>query len=864
VLQTYRAKRRFNVTPEPRGTRGPRSGNAFVIQKHAARRLHYDLRLQFGDAMKSWAVTKGPSLVAGEKRLAVHVEDHPIEYNKFEGTIPKGEYGGGTVLLWDRGRWFPEGDPEAGYKKGHLAFELRGKKLSGRWHLVRMRKRPDEKRENWLLIKADDETARPPDAADILEEKPRSVASGRTIDEIAAGKTSRKKAGGGKRVAPRKGAPRRKEREDKKAADPPSASNASRATEISARPGARRAALPNFVPPCLATLSEAPPDDPQWVHEIKFDGYRLQARIDQGKVKLITRRALDWTGKFPTVARALADIPARQALIDGEIVVENSNGVSNFSLLQQALKVKDEGRFVFYAFDLLYLDGFDLTRVPLLERKAALQRLLRGSDGTGTIRYSEHFTEPGPVLLAHACRMSLEGIISKRKSDPYRGGRRGDWLKTKCTDRQEFVVAGYSPSTVDRKAIGALILGYYDRGQFVYAGRTGTGFSHQVARDLFRQLQPLRRNTSPFPTIPEEEKASRKPHWVEPRMVVEVDFHGWTHGDRIRQASFQGVREDKEASEVVRESKATPMSASQKTTRARERAPRRRNAPDTQFTHPDRVYWEDVGVTKQGLADYYTQVWDWMRPHVIRRPLALLRCPEGTAGACFFQKHASAGIDRDKLHFYREPDGDAVMTVDDQEGLLSLVQAGCLELHTRGTTGDHLEECDRLVFDLDPGPGVDWRSIIAAAREVRARLAALDLVSFVKTSGGKGLHIVVPIAYTPWDIVKAFTRSIATSMAGDDPGRYTATVVKNNRDGRIFVDYLRNSREATAVAPYSSRARARATVAAPLAWEELGSQPGPDRYTVLNLPSRLTRLRRDPWADISKVKQRLPAQSRSK
>ena len=907
-LQTYRAKRNFDVTSEPRGRKAAAAGHAFVIQKHAARQLHYDLRLELDGVMKSWAVTRGPSLVPGEKRLAVQVEDHPIEYNSFEGTIPQGEYGGGTVMIWDRGTWQPEGDPHEGLKKGQLTFALDGEKLKGMWHLVRLRGRPGERRANWLLIKSRDATARTDKDPDILEEKPLSVATGRSIPEIAEGKGRKRvwhsnrgvkenvKAGATagndaamkrsavKRTAVKRSAAKRaraKRVSTKRAKSPRTSRRAGTAKKTKAkskRPVARGAPLPDFVPLCLATLSETAPDDPAWVHEIKFDGYRIEARLDHGEVRLLTRKALDWAERFPRVAAAVKALPVRQALLDGEVISETERGVSSFSQLQQDLSEGRSERVVYMAFDLLHLDGRDLTGAPLIERKQALQELLADLPGDAPIRYSEHFEEPGSELLSHACRLALEGIISKRRNAPYRSGRGGDWIKTKCSDRQEFVVAGYAPSTVDPKAIGALILGYYDGGQLRYAGRSGTGYTHKVARDLWRRLQPLRTDKPAFGAVPPEETRSRNATWVRPQLVAEVSFHGWTHGDRVRQASFQGLREDKSPTEIVREKKAmTPARRTSAAAAARAsvvRAPRaakpqaakpqvakKRSAGvpySVRLTHPDRVYWEDAGITKQGLADYYVEVWDWVAPHMIGRPLALLRCPEGATADCFFQKHASAGIDAKRLHLVREPDGDHVITIDDLDGLISLVQAGVLEIHTRGTTADSLETADRLVFDLDPGPGTGWSDVVAAAREVRQRLADLKLRSFVKTSGGKGLHVVLPIKPTPWDDAKAFAGGIAEAMARDAPSRYTATLKKSARPGKIFVDYLRNSREATAVAPYSTRARAGASVSAPIAWEELGSLTSASRYTVNNLPQRLARLRKDPWTGIDKLKQMLP------
>jgi bifunctional non-homologous end joining protein LigD len=832
-LRTYRAKRKFGVTAEPKGKVVRRRGHAFVIQKHAARALHYDLRLELDGVMKSWAVTRGPSLVPGDKRLAVQVEDHPIDYNKFEGTIPKGEYGGGTVMVWDRGRWQPEDDPHAGLRKGHLSFTLDGEKLHGLWHLVRMHRRRGEKRDNWLLIKAHDAAAREPGDKDILEQKPRSVVSGRTMDEIAAGK------------------PKRKAMKRASAA-------AVRVLRRTRKPAAaRRAALPAFVKPCLATLTEKAPDGANWIHEIKFDGYRIQARRDGGKVKLLTRRGLDWTKKFPTIAQAIAKLPVRTALIDGELVVEGKDGISNFSLLQEDLKNDRHDRMVFYVFDLMLRDGVDLRPLPLTARKQALERLLKKVGKRGPLRLSKSLTEPGPVLLKHACKMGLEGIVSKRADAAYHSGRGHDWIKTKCSDRQELVVTGFAPSSVDAHAVGALVLAYYRRGKLHYAGRTGTGFTRENARALYRKLNALKIAKSALETVPKEERGVRAPVWVSPRLVAEVDFHGWTHGDRVRQASFQGLREDKPAKQVVREVKTMAVKAKTSAKRSAPAQKTKTSVSGVTLSHPDRVYWADAGVTKRDLAEFYVGVWKWMRPHVVGRPIALLRCPEGAAGQCFFQKHASMGISTEHLHLIPEK-GDKIISIDELSGLISLVQAGVLEIHTRGTTVTDRERADRLVFDLDPGPGTGWKDVVAAAREVRERLARVKLKSFVKTSGGKGLHVVVPIKPVPWDTAKDFAHAVAAAMAADNPGRYTATATKSKRNKHIFIDYLRNSREATAVAPYSTRARPGAPVSTPLDWSELGALKSSSQFTVLNLPMRLARLRADPWTAIGRLKQTLP------
>ncbi|MEA2903878.1 MAG: bifunctional non-ous end joining protein LigD [Alphaproteobacteria bacterium] len=893
-LQVYHKKRKFGVTPEPRGREARRKGNTFVIQKHAARRLHYDLRLELDGVMKSWAVTRGPSLVAGEKRLAVQVEDHPIEYNDFEGTIPQGEYGGGTVIIWDRGHWIPEGDPHKGLKKGHLDLVLEGEKLHGRWHLVRMRGRPNDSKPAWLLIKAHDEWARGENDPDILEEMPQSVVSGRTIDDVAKGKGKTRvwhsnrsikenvKAGTTRKtgnVAARKGArePRRA------AAASTSASSKKDSSEKAAK--ARGTPPPDFVPPSLATLTAIAPSDPGWVHEIKFDGYRIQARLDHGEVRLLTRKGLDWTSKFPNIAEAARRLPATTALIDGEIVVADDRGISNFSMLQDALKTHSRDRFIYYVFDLLHLDGRDLTRLPLLERKAELQRLLKSVPAQGPIRYSEHFDEDGSVVLRHACRMTFEGIVSKRLDAPYRSGRSEAFVKTKCSNAQEFVVGGYSPSTAMPHAVGALAVGYYDQGRLIYAGRIGTGYTHATAKDLWKRLHAIEVAKPPFDQIPAAERRRRDVRWVKPTMVIEAHFRGWTADGLLRQAAFKGVREDKPAKEVVRElpaaasgpaeggtvSKIAAKAAKAMTRKSKSIAqPKKPGAipaaakakpwqeGDVRFTHPDRVYWVDVGVTKQDLADFYRSVWDRMAPQVVDRPLSLVRCPDGTKGQCFFQKHASAGLDDKNLRTVIDSNGRQIIAVTDLDGLLSLVQAGVLEVHVRGSLIDHLDRCDRVVFDLDPGEGVGWKDIVAAARDVRERLGAIDLESFVKLSGGKGLHVVMPIEAAGWDEVKTFVQAFAQAMAADEPERYVSKMTKSLRKGKIFVDYLRNSLEQTSVAAYSTRAREGAPVSTPVTWDELGRTTGGNQYTVLNLGKRLGSLKRDPWQDMGRVRQKLP------
>ena len=813
ALETYRKKRDFAATPEPKGGKASKSGNSFVIQKHAARRLHYDFRLEMDGVLKSWAVTRGPSLDPEEKRLAVHVEDHPLDYGTFEGTIPKGQYGGGTVLLWDRGTWTPEGDPARAYAKGHLEFTLDGEKLHGRWHLVRMQAKPGEKRENWLLIKGDDEFARPEGAGDILEESPDSVASGRSLDEIAVGKAPGKPAAKARKPATR----------------------------------GKKAAMPDFIPPMLATLVNAAPSGARWLHEIKFDGYRVQVRIEKGKVTLLTRSGLDWTGKFgKSVIAALEKLPLENAILDAELVVEGDSGASDFSALQADLSAGREDRFRLYVFDLLYLDGRDLRGLPLVERKEMLEGLI--PEGEGIIRFSNHFEDDGDMVLRHACRLSLEGIVSKLAASPYRSGRGRSWVKSKCSARQEFVVGGFTPSTATPKAVGSLVLGVHEGGALRHVGRVGTGFSHATAAELFTRLEAMRVKESPFKGKLSAEEA-RHVSFVRPELVAEVEFRAWTADGHLRHAAFRGLREDKDPREIEQES---PNPAKPRP------VPRR----TVTLSHPDRIYWPDAGVTKEGLADYYAEVWRRIAPFVTGRPLALLRCPTGIEGQKFFQKHAWKGMNP-KIARIRDPKdraGEELISISDLDGLMALVQSAALEIHPWGSTITDWERPDMIVMDLDPGEGVDWPAVIAAAQEVRRRLEHAGLTAFVKTSGGKGLHVVAPLKpKADWRAAKAFTKAMADAMAADTPKAYVSTITKSKRKGRILIDYLRNQRGATAVAAYSARARGGAPVSTPLDWEELGPEIGPAHFTVTNLPARLAALSRDPWDGFRAAARPLPA-----
>ena len=879
-IELYNKKRDFTITSEPPGKKAKRAGSSFVIQKHAARRLHYDFRLEMDGVLKSWAVAKGPSLVPGEKRLAVHVEDHPLDYGGFEGTIPEGQYGAGSVILWDRGTWIPDGDPHKGYAKGHLDFTLEGEKLKGRWHLVRMRGKPGEKTDNWLLIKSEDEAARDESEPDILEEQPRSVKSGKSISQIAGDKKARQwnssrpaatraPAAGGAKTPRQRAAealqaapvpepadvPRKlranstgKTSLAKNAAKTSDAAQAHRSAKVIAVPShARKAKQPDFVEPELATLSEKPPKG-VWLHEVKFDGYRMQAVRAGSKTRMRTRRGLDWTERFATIADAVSALPIESITLDGEVVVEDASGVSDFAGLQQALSEGRTERLAYYCFDCLYLDGHDLRTLPLRERKAVLAEVLAAAPSP-VLRFSDHFEEHGELMLQHICRLSAEGIVSKRPDAPYRSGRGGDWLKSKCANRQEFVVIGYVPSTAAKRAIGSLVLGYYEDGKPRHAGRVGTGFSANLAAELFAMLEHEKVDRPPTDEALSTD-VRRNVKWVAPKRVAEVEFRGWTGTGQLRQASFKGLREDKDPTEVVREGapKAAPAGS------------RREPAPTARLTHADRVLWPEAGVTKQGLADYYASVWPWIKPFVTGRPLALVRCPTGIARGCFFQKHGWEGMDPHIVRITDPTEDEPAVGIDDLEGLFGLAQASVLEIHPWGARSGDLDRPDMLTIDLDPGEGVIWGELVAAARETRERLQALGLESFVKTTGGKGLHVVVPLVpRAGWDAAKAFCRSLAEAMTKDAPDRFVATATKAARTRKIYVDYLRNGRGATAVCAYSTRARPECGVSTPLTWAELDAISGAGHFTLANLDKRLAYLKKDPWAGFFETKQALPS-----
>jgi len=804
-LATYRKKRDFRASPEPRG-RVRKAGRelAFVVHEHAARNLHYDLRLESGGVLWSFALPKGPPRKLGERRLAVHTEDHPLDYASFEGVIPAGNYGAGTMRIWDSGTWQPEGDARKGLAAGKLVFRLSGRRLRGAWTLVQLRGERARDGRDWLLIKR----------------------SGRST-----GTPSGVRASASSRTQPR-------------AADVP---------------GARRAAQPRALEPELCKLASQAPEGAHWLHEIKLDGYRLIALLAGKRVRLLTRGGEDWTARFPRIARALAALESR-AVLDGELVVLDAHGRSDFQRLQNALRTGElDAHYV--AFDLPWCDGFDLRRSPLVERKRLLAALIARAPKAGSLRYSEHVVGEGAAFLEQACKLGLEGAISKPADAPYSPGKRAAWIKTKCARRQEFVVLGWTEPTGERRHLGALLVGYHDaQGELRYAGKVGTGFTQASLRELARRLRPLARERAPLAAIPRGPGLQRV-HWLKPECVVEVAFTEWTADGRLRHPSFQGVREDKPARAIVRERARAPLQAARRSERAATSAePHASRVAGVTITHPERVLYPELGVTKLELAQYYEAVARHLLPHIADRPLTLVRCPQGRRAGCFYQKHRTDDLPDSigGIRLREKQKSATYVAVHDVAGLAALVQRGVLELHPWGARADQLERPDRLVLDLDPGPGVPWARVVQAAHELRALARELELESFVRTTGGKGLHVVLPIdRRSNWDVAKDFTHALAEALARRDPRAFVLVATKSKRTGRIFLDYLRNGRGATAVASYSARASPGATVATPLAWKELDARLDPAAFTVRSVPQRLARARRDPWHDFFELRQSL-------
>jgi len=872
-LARYHEKRDFTKTAEPSGRLNvaPSSRLRYVIQKHAASHLHYDLRLELDGVFKSWAVTKGPSVDPGDKRLAVEVEDHPLDYGDFEGTIPKGEYGGGTVQLWDRGYWAPEGSrsPEEGLKSGDLKFVLDGRRLNGSWVLVRLKgDRFGGKRTNWLLIKHRDKSARPGEAQALLD-LDRSIASGRSMAQIEAGK--------GKSPTPfmlaadslKADAVWQSNREDKTQSvlKPPTSSKPAKPVKAPVLK-----AMPTFIEPQLCKLVERPPALTGWAHEVKFDGYRAQLRVQGGAATIRTRSGLDWTEKFAAIAKVAERLP--NCILDGEICALDAEQMPSFSALQTALSESRSENLIFFAFDLLVERTDDVRPLPLAVRKQRLEALLHKANPGDAIRYVAHFESTADTVLLSACKMHLEGIVSKRLEAPYTSGRSGGWTKAKCRAGHEVVLGGW---TTEAGGLRSLLAGVNRDGHLVYVGRIGTGYGAQVAGKLLPTLQKLTRKNSPFggQNAPPQEKNIR---WLNPTLVAAIEFAGWTATGMIRQASFKGLRHDKPASEVVAElpspvDETEPSADLKLVAKVKGRAPRkgndaeppsRRSTPTPKgmtsvmgvtLSHADKVLWPGDGdgkeVTKLDLAEYYAAVGEWLLPHLKGRPCSLVRAPEGVTGEQFFQRHAMAGISNLFTLVKVKGDKAPYVQIDRVEALAAVAQIGALELHPWNCAEGNPEVAGRLVFDLDPAPDVKFSAVIAAALEVRDRLKKVGLESFCKTTGGKGLHVVTPLTggndAVAWSAAKDFAHIICAQMAQDSPAKYLDTMSKKDRVGRIFLDYLRNDRTSTAVAVLSTRARPGAPISMPIEWKSVKAGLEPSRYTLTAGPGSLKQSK--PWDD---------------
>ncbi len=773
-LQEYRKKRNFKKTKEPQSGKSSRNAPIFVVQEHWASHLHYDFRLEAFGTLKSWAVPKGPSVNVGEKRLAVEVEDHPIDYAQFKGRIPEGEYGAGLVKIWDKGTWVPPNHIKEALQKGHLEFELKGKKLKGLWLLQRTQQKSGRKSQ-WLLIKRTDR------------------------------------------------------------AQPLKAKTSLQKNKLKLSP------WPEDLSPQLAELVDQVPQGSQWIHEIKFDGYRSLATIKNKKVQIFTRNGLDWTKKYPAIAQALRELKVKSVILDGEIIAMDDEGHSNFSILQKALSEEKSQDLIYYVFDLLYLDGVDYRQEPLENRKQILKKVLQAAKHP-QILFSEHVRGEGEALLAQSCREGQEGIIAKDRNKPYRPGRNSAWQKIKCSHRQEFVIGGYTDPAGSRIGFGALLMGVFEGDQFRYVGRVGTGFTGECIDSLLKKFAKLESTKTPF-TLKNPARSSRI-HWLKPQLIAEVEFKAWTHDQILRHASYLGLREDKKAKEVRLEKPTKPKAENKGT------------ASSFHITHPDRLIYENEKITKLDVANYYQSVSPWMLKHLRNRPLSFLRCPSGAGAACFFQKHIDhsgmADVHEDAIQEQK------VSFIDSPEGLLQLVQWGVLEFHTWQCHVDQDSHPDQLIFDLDPDAGLPWKKVVQGALQMKEILERLSLKSFLKTTGGKGLHLHVPLApIYSWEQGKAFAKALSQSLVEEHPELYTTEISKQKRKGKIFLDYLRNGVGATAIAPYSLRAKGRPVVALPLAWSELQKIKGSDLFDMRAVLKRLAQQKQDPWKGYASLKQKI-------
>lgn len=837
-LQQYWKKRDFNVTQEPRG-KVEASGQQlkFFIQKHHARRLHYDFRLELQGTLKSWAVPKGPSLDPHDKRLAVEVEDHPLAYGSFEGDIPAGQYGAGHVMLWDKGTWEAIGDPVQGYKDGSLKFQLHGHKLHGKWALVRMKGRHghQEKQTNWLLIKEQDDEARNGREANITETQAESVRHLReTSDDSLVSKREVQDRGANVK-------------------DISVSANLKKALKSLAK-----TRMPTAYQPQLATLVTHAPEGEQWLSELKYDGYRALTQIHQGKVKMFSRNGHDWSAKWPALVKALSAVPAGSAWLDGEVVAIQADGSISFQALQNAVRLGKEANLAYFIFDLLYLDGYDVTHLPLRQRKELLQALLGQLTASkdNPLHYSDHMAGHAQEAFNHACLHGLEGIIVKHADSPYQQQRSRDWLKVKCGQRQEFVIGGYTEPAGSRELFGALLLGNYDeKGGLRYAGRVGTGFKQDTLKLVAKHFASLRTEKTAFINPPRGQDA-RGVHWLKPSLVAEIKFAQWTDEGIVRHASFVGLRSDKPAKEITHEIAQSAEELGRQSI-ANTSVTKVAGVP---LSKPAKVLFAEDGYTKLDIAHHYEALAQWILPYLKNRPLSIVRCPDGYQHNCFFQKHVTKGSHEHVQSVQLDAAGKQpeYFIANSLPAVIELVQLGVLELHAWGACYPKTGLADRLIFDLDPAPDVPWERVTEAALLLRGLFEELKLTSFVKTTGGKGLHVEVPIKPEhPWEVIKAFSHGVAQHIETQIPDRFTSNLSKKKREGRIFIDYLRNGTGATAVVPYSTRAKLGAPVATPLHWQEVGPDIHSTTFTISNIGQRLTELESDPWQDYLALQQKL-------
>lgn len=897
-LKKYKEKRNFKITGEPSGVIKKKEGKkVFVIQKHNASHLHYDFRLELNGVLKSWAVPKGPTLDPKIKRLAIEVEDHPIDYASFEGIIPEKQYGAGIVMIWDKGEWICEGNPIEAFKKGHLKFTLKGDKLKGQWHLIKVKSQPYSAKQNaWLLIKIKDEFA--DSSIDVLKKYPKSVVSNRTTEEIGQAKN---KDNINKKSLKSKVSKRPKNiLSNNKMMDSNKTINEDLHLLLEKLPLAKKKSMPNHIFPELAFLVDKTPDTDEWIHEIKYDGYRIICFIKNKKIKLITRNGNDWTSDFSSLLPEIEALNLNNVIFDGEMVAIDKKGKLSFQFLQDSIKKNIETPYIYFIFDILYCNGYDLTQIPLIDRKALLQTILENYSHQNDVIYSKHIIGHGSLVFQEACAQEMEGIISKKIDSPYEFHRSHAWVKSKCTLGQEFIIIGFTKPKRSRQYLGALLLGFYnEKHELIYCGKVGTGFNHKTLADLYQQFSKIIQKKPPLNNI-DLIKNRKDIIWIKPQLIAEIHFTEFTRDGILRHPSFISLRSDKKPKQIHRE-KAIYLHPSRLKKRAHSMhsmenlihsdidnkpykpdniGARKTNLSndkkndkkaifkynknqneiiidDVKITHPNKILYPDSNISKIDIISYYESVIDLLLPHWVNRPLSVLRCPEGFKQQCFFQKHFQKKVFSKHLFPIKiKSEKEDYFYIKNKQGLLTLIQMNVLEFHPWGSKVDNIEKPDRITFDLDPGPDISWEALIEATLFIREQLKIIGLESYLKTTGGKGFHIVIPIMRTlPWEDMYSFTKDFAFKMTEVKPEIFVATMAKSKREGKIFLDYLRNSKEATAVGVYSTRARNKASISTPLFWEEIHQINSADEFNIMNISIRLKNINQNPWEGFFEIKQ---------